>query len=107
MSGRAGLDARLGQLGFNLSRDELNDAFEAFKALADRKREVTDADLEALMSNQRRTVDVPAIYQLEHVQVSCGDHDVSDGYGPAQRARWHVDGCGHGHRSSRRRLSGD
>ena len=76
LSGRAGLGARLSQLGFNLARDELNDAFDAFKALADRKREVTDADLEALMSNQRRAVDVPAVYQLEHVQVSCGDHDI-------------------------------
>ena len=76
LSGRAGLGARLSQLGFNLAREELNDAFEAFKTLADRKREVTDADLEALMSNQRRTVDVPAVYRLEHVQVSCGDHDI-------------------------------
>ena len=76
LSGRAGLRARLQQLGYNLTQEELNVAFEAFKDLADRKREVTDADLEALMSSQRRTVGVPSIYKLEHVQVSCGDHDI-------------------------------
>ena len=76
LSGRAGLRARLEQLGYRLSQEELNATFEAFKSLADRKREVTDADLEALMSSQRRTVDVPAIYGLEYVQVSCGDHQI-------------------------------
>ena len=63
-------------MGYRLSQDELNDAFEAFKDLADRKREVNDADLEALMSTQRRIVDVPSIYTLEHVQVSCGSNEV-------------------------------
>jgi len=37
---------------------------------------VSNADLEALMSSQRRTSDVPAIYKLEHVQVSTGNHEV-------------------------------
>ena len=76
LSGRAGLRSRLEDLGYTLSQDELNAAFEAFKKLADRKREVSDADLESLMSSQRRITDVPAIYRLEHVQVSCGNHEV-------------------------------
>ena len=76
LSGRAGLRSRLEELGFHLTQDELNATFEDFKALADRKREVTDADLEALMSNQRRTADVPSIYTLEHVQVTSGNHEV-------------------------------
>ena len=76
LSGRAGLRARLEELGYKLTQDELNEAFEAFKYLADRKREVTNADLEALMSTQRRKVDVPATYQLEHIQVSCGNHEI-------------------------------
>ena len=76
LSGRAGLRARLEQLGYVLGQDELNETFEGFKELADRKREVTDADLEALMSSQRRTVDVPSVYQLEHLQVSCGSNEV-------------------------------
>ena len=76
LSGRAGLRSRLEELGYDLDQDELNTAFEAFKDLADRKREVSDADLDTLMSIQRRRADVPAIYGLEHVQVSCGNHDV-------------------------------
>ena len=62
LSGRAGLRSRLEELGYDLDQDELNTAFEAFKDLADRKREVSDADLDTLMSIQRRRADVPAIY---------------------------------------------
>ena len=76
LSGRAGLRARLEDLGYNLAQEELNQAFEAFKELADRKREVTDADLVALMSSRRRTQDIPATYKLEHVQVSSGNHEI-------------------------------
>ena len=76
LSGRAGLRARLKELGYKLSKEELDSAFQAFKDLAGRKREVSDADLESLMSSQRRTADVPSIYRLEHVQVSCGNHEV-------------------------------
>ena len=76
LSGRAGLRARLEELGFQLSPDQLNEAFDAFKALADRKREVTDADLEALMADQRRARAEPNLYSLDHVQVSCGNHEI-------------------------------
>ena len=76
LSGRAGLRARLEDLGYTLSQDQLNEAFEAFKDLADRKREVTDADLEALMADQRRTKSETELYHLEHVQVSCGNHEI-------------------------------
>ena len=76
LSGRAGLRARLEELGYHLQQDELNEVFDAFKSLADRKREVTDQDLESLMSTTRRTADVPTIYELLHVQVSTGDHEV-------------------------------
>ena len=76
LSGRAGLRARLEEMDYKLNRDELNVAFESFKELADRKREVTNADLEALMASQRRIADVPSVYKLEHVQVSSGNHDI-------------------------------
>ena len=76
LSGRAGLRARLEEMDYKLSQEELNVAFEAFKELADRKREVTNADLEALMASQRRIADVPSVYKLEHVQVSSGNHDI-------------------------------
>ena len=74
LSGRAGLRSRLNELGFQPSDAELNRLFEAFKDLADKKREITDSDLEALMSNQRRSFN--EAYTLEHVQVTCGNHEV-------------------------------
>jgi 2-isopropylmalate synthase len=47
-SGRAALSDRLRELGFVLDEAALNQAFAHFKALADRKKEVFDADLEAI-----------------------------------------------------------
>ncbi len=47
-SGRAALADRFRQLGFELDEARLNAAFAAFKNLADRKKEVFDADLESI-----------------------------------------------------------
>ncbi len=76
LSGRSGLRSRLEDLGYHLEQTELDTAFQQFKDLADKKREVSDADLVALMSNRRRVLDVPSTYELDHVQVSCGNHEV-------------------------------
>ena len=71
LSGRSAVRARLEELGYDLSREDLNDAFARFKDLADRKREITDRDLEAIVSEQ---VQLPeAKFQLSLVQVSCGN----------------------------------
>jgi 2-isopropylmalate synthase len=75
LSGRAGLKARLEALGFTVTPEELNRVFQDFKALADRKKEVTDRDLEALMAEHRR-VGEAAPYTLDHVQVHTGTADV-------------------------------
>ncbi|HEX2140059.1 MAG TPA: 2-isopropylmalate synthase [Woeseiaceae bacterium] len=48
-SGRAALAGRLKGLGFVLDEASLNQVFARFKALADRKKEVFDADLEAIV----------------------------------------------------------
>ncbi len=70
LSGRSAVRARLEEMGYDLSREDLNDAFARFKDLADRKREITDRDLEAIVSEQ---VQLPeSKFQLSHVQVSCG-----------------------------------
>ena len=76
LSGRAGLRSRLEDLGYHLTKPELDGIFEQFKDLADRKREVTDMDLESLMAGQRRMDTELQSYILEHVQVSSGNHDV-------------------------------
>jgi len=71
LSGRSAVRARLEEMGYDLSREDLNDAFARFKDLADRKREITERDLEAIVSEQ---VQLPeAKFQLSLVQVSCGN----------------------------------
>ncbi len=76
LSGRAGLRSRLSDLGYQLSDDELSDVFVAFKDLADNKREVTDADLEALMREQHRYADTNRSYKLGKIRVVCGNDDM-------------------------------
>jgi 2-isopropylmalate synthase len=71
-SGRHGFKSRLEALGYELTEEELNRAFMAFKELVDKKLEVDDRDLEALVADKMRTSD--EVYHLEHVQVTCGDH---------------------------------
>ncbi|MEN1681475.1 MAG: 2-isopropylmalate synthase [Planctomycetota bacterium] len=51
-SGRAALGDRLRTLGFELADEKLNDVFEAFKRLADKKKEVYDSDLVALVDQK-------------------------------------------------------
>jgi len=69
-SGRHALRARLAELGLPLEDDALDRAFARFKALADRKKGVSDADLEALVLHE--TPPVAETYSLEGVQVACG-----------------------------------
>ena len=76
LSGRAGLQARLEALGYQLSRDDISRVFESFKDLADKKREVTDRDLEILMDEENREANEPISYTLDHVQFNGGDHDI-------------------------------
>ena len=71
LSGRAALRKRLEELGYKLTDEELRRAFIAFKELADKKKEVTDRDLEAIVSEELRTI--PEVYKLEQVQVTCGE----------------------------------
>ena len=76
LSGRAGLQSRLEDLGYTLSRDEISNVFESFKVLADKKREVTDRDLEILMDEEKREAGEPISYTLDQVHFSSGDHDI-------------------------------
>jgi len=71
LSGRSAFRARLEELGYSLERDDLDDAFARFKELADRKREITDRDLEAIVSEQVQQQD-EVCFSLKLVQVSTG-----------------------------------
>jgi len=75
LSGRHGLRSRLEELGYTLTEAELNKVHEAFKDLADKKREVTDRDLIALMGSERTSV--VETYTLGHVQVTCGNNEIA------------------------------
>jgi len=69
-SGRAALRSRLAIMGHSLDDAELDKAFARFKELADRKKVITDADLEAVIADEfYRPRDV---FYLEGLQVSCG-----------------------------------
>lgn len=70
LSGRHALRERLAQLGYRLDEEELKRAFVRFKDLADRKRDVTDRDLEAIVADERTVAEES--FRLEHLQVSCG-----------------------------------
>jgi 2-isopropylmalate synthase len=69
-SGRHALRNRLAEMGHALDEVELDKAFTRFKELADRKKVIVDADLEALIADEfYRPRDV---YILDGLQVSCG-----------------------------------
>ena len=69
-SGRHALRIRLAEMGHSLDEAELDKAFARFKELADRKKVITDLDLEALIANEfYRPRD---IFALDGLQVACG-----------------------------------
>lgn len=74
-SGRHALQAHLAELGIHLDGAELNEVFRRFKETADRKKEVTTADLEALVGEEIRQRE--DVYMLEHVYTSAGTHIIS------------------------------
>ena len=71
-SGRNAFRTRLKALGFDLSDQDLNKAFIRFKELADKKKEISDWDLEAIVKDETQVQESTG-YRLELVQVSCGD----------------------------------
>jgi 2-isopropylmalate synthase len=70
LSGRHAFADRLEKMGYMLTAEEINAAFARFKELADRKKTITDDDLEALANNLS---DVPEYYQLDTFQIQSGN----------------------------------
>lgn len=69
-SGRHGFKQRLEDLGYELTEKELKSAFERFKVLADKKKEITDDDLEAILAEDIRAAS--AVYRLDFIKTSSG-----------------------------------
>ncbi len=74
-SGRHAFKKKLQELGYDLDGEELNRAFFEFKQLCDKKKVVTDRELEAIVIDQVQTDAAPA-YRLEQIQVTSGDKSV-------------------------------
>ncbi len=71
-SGRNAFRTRLNELGFDLSDQDLNRAFLRFKDVADKKKEISDRDLEAIVNDE--ALQVAEHFKLQLVQVSCGSN---------------------------------
>ncbi len=69
-SGRHAFVARLKEMGFRLDENRLERAFERFKQLADKKKEVFDGDLSALVEDE--ISEVPERFRVEYLHVASG-----------------------------------
>ena len=69
-SGRHALRVRLQELGYELDDEDLKDVFRRFKRVAEKKKVVTDADIEVLITDE---INQPVeVFKLQDVQVVCG-----------------------------------
>ncbi|MBC8080057.1 MAG: 2-isopropylmalate synthase, partial [Gorillibacterium sp.] len=74
LSGRHAFREKLIDLGYDLDDERVNEAFAKFKDLADKKKDVTDEDIRALI--EEKLIPVPEAYILDTFQVLCGNHSV-------------------------------
>ncbi len=70
-TGRHGFVDRCKQLGFKLTEAEIEQAYQRFLEIADKKKEVFDEDVAAIINDEIRVV-VEKIYELEYLHVVCG-----------------------------------
>lgn len=73
-SGRHAFKKRIAELGYSLTDEELNAAFEQFKILADKKKEIFDEDIEALI--EERMAQTPEAYKIECFHVTSGTQTI-------------------------------
>lgn len=70
-SGRHAFDKRLREMGFALTKEKLDQAFDRFKKLADKKKEVFDEDLETIIDEEISKM--PEVFRLVHFRITSGD----------------------------------
>jgi len=71
LSGRHAFEEKLREMGYNLTEDQIKITFQKFKELADRKKEISDSDIEALVTE--KVAKVPEVFVLEAFQISSGN----------------------------------
>lgn len=69
-TGRAGLRDRLEKLRYNLSKEELDQAYQRFLAVADKKQEVFDEDLIAIVHDELHPAE--ETYSIEYLHIDSG-----------------------------------
>jgi 2-isopropylmalate synthase len=74
LSGRHAFKEHLAEMGYTLSEEDLSRAFLTFKEVADKKKEVTDRDIETIVAEEVHLG--TETYHLDLVEVSCGDHSI-------------------------------
>ena len=74
-SGRHAFSDKLIQMGYHLDDEQLQRAFVRFKDLADKKKIVSERDIEALVSDE--IFQPKEVFRLDQLQVSCGDHAIA------------------------------
>ncbi|MDP3804145.1 MAG: 2-isopropylmalate synthase [Candidatus Omnitrophota bacterium] len=70
-SGRHAFTMRLKKLGFDLNKDQIDKAFGRFKAIADKKKEIFDEDLETIVEED--VSKIPKKFALLHFYIASGD----------------------------------
>lgn len=74
-SGRHAFRERLRELGYELSADEIESAYQRFIALTDKKKHVSDRDIQAIVDEE--IVQSPEVYNLQYLHVTTGNTTVS------------------------------
>ena len=69
-SGRHALRHRLSELGYELSDEQIERAYGRFLRVADKKKQVFDEDLEAIVEDELPSV--PQVFSLDYIQISSG-----------------------------------
>jgi 2-isopropylmalate synthase len=69
-TGRHGLRHRLEEMGYTLTKEELDKTYERFLAVADKKKEVFQEDLAAIISDEIHLIE--QVYELQYLHVACG-----------------------------------
>ena len=70
-SGRAGFRARLQEMGYQMSDEDFLKAWDSFREVVSKKKDITDRDIEAIVADELRTVD--ETYRLDQIHATCGD----------------------------------
>ncbi|MDZ5783738.1 2-isopropylmalate synthase [Marinococcus luteus] len=75
LSGRHAFKEKIISLGYNATEEEINKVFKSFKELADKKKEITNEDIFALMADEKAG-DAMKYYSLETLQVTYGTSNI-------------------------------